>query len=82
MTSGPPSISGMTTSAYWYTVRDCQKILGVSRATVFRHLARVPLKDRVKVKRRVSGQRNTRYWRISPDGLRVLGHSTGQAPYL
>ena len=58
------------------------RILRVSRATFFRHLRRVPAKDRVLVARGIGGRRKTRYWRVSPNGLRIMGHTTGQAPYL
>jgi hypothetical protein len=67
---------------YWYTLRDIRKVLGVGRSTIFRYLPRVPAKDKVLVTRHLSGPRTTRYWRISPNGLRILGHATGQAPYL
>ena len=69
-------------SAYWYTVVDCMRILRRSRATVFRALPLVPVSDKVKVKRHLTQTRVTTYWRISPNGLRILGHATGQAPYL
>jgi hypothetical protein len=69
-------------AAYWYTVKDCQRLLLRSRATIFRKLPLIPPADKVMVKRHITDRRTTRYWRISPNGLRILGHSTGQAPYL
>lgn len=67
---------------HWYTISECQKTLRVSRATIFRYLRFVPLTQRVKVTKRVRGCITTRFWRISEEGLRILGHRTGQAPYL
>jgi hypothetical protein len=69
-------------SPYWYTAKEVQQILRISRAGFFRYLEQVPLADRVKVRRYVTSTRTTRYWRISPNGLRIIGHLTGTAPYL
>ena len=74
--------AGLQLSPYWYTLADLQKLLRVSRATLCRHLPKVPLTERVKVTRHITCFRSTRYWRISPAGVRILGHATGQAPYL
>jgi hypothetical protein len=74
--------TSLQAAAYWYTVKDVMHVLGVGRTTVFRYLHLVPVAHRVKVKRHLTGPRITTYWRISPDGLRILGHATGQAPYL
>ena len=82
MTNQPQSIASYATSLYWCTIVDCQKIFGCSRATIFRYLQRVPAKDKVLVTRKIDGVRTTRYWRISPNGVRILGHLTRQAPYL
>lgn len=82
LTSSPDRATDIQTSAYWYTIKDCQRVLRRSRATVWRYLPLVPPTERVLVKRRLSDRRATRYWRISPRGLQILGHATEQAPYL
>jgi prophage antirepressor-like protein len=82
MTPQGPTLPGLQQTAYWFTVADCCSALGCSLRTVQRHLLAVPATDKVLVTRRVRGSRTTRYWRISPNGLRIMGHRTGQAPYL
>ena len=75
-------VAALATGMYWYTVADCQFLLMCSRATVFRLLPLVPPADKVKVKRFISPTRITTYWRISPAGLKIMGHRTGRATYL
>ena len=76
------NLPGLQQAAYWFTLADCAMALRCSVRTVRRHLRAVPKAERVKVTRKIDGVRTTRYWRVSPAGLRVLGRLTGQAPYL
>lgn len=82
MTTPRPTSPGLQPSPYWYTLEDCRKILGCSLRTVQRYLAHVPPAEKVMVTRRTDGVRTTRFWRVSPAGLRVMGHRSGLAPYL
>jgi hypothetical protein len=82
MTAPPARLTSLQPAAYWFTIADCCLALGCHERTIRRHLHRIPLSDRLLVTKRVSGTRSTRFWRISPTGLRILGHSTGLAKYL
>ena len=78
----PMTYADFKVAPYWYTLADCRLVIGCSLRTLMYHLPRVPAKHKVKVTRRVRGTTNTRYWRISPDGLALLGRLTRMAPYL
>lgn len=67
---------------YWFTRIEVQQICRIGRTSFFNLLGKTPRTERVKVTRRVGGYRTTRYWRVSPTALKIIGHLSGQAPYL
>ena len=74
--------AGRQQAEYWYTITDCARLLRCSTRTIERYLRFIPIAERCMVTARTLGTRRTRYWRISPAGLKILGHRTGLAPYL
>ena len=78
----PASLPVVVPDSYWYTIPDLCFLLRVCPNTIRNHLRRIPNQHKCMVTKRAGGRRTTRYWRVSPTGFRLLGHSTGQATWL